>query len=48
METMIYRKKPFIEKNMKKLLTHMLFTHGVTCSMSRRSSGSNDIDKKDQ
>ena len=42
------QKKPFLEKNMKKLLTHMFYTHDVTCNMSRRNSGSNDIYKKDQ
>ena len=42
------QKKHLIEKNMKKLLNYMLYTHDVTSNMSRWNNGSNDIYKKDQ
>ena len=34
-KTMIYKKKNFIETNMKKLLNYMLYTQDVTCNLSR-------------
>ena len=45
--TMIYRKKYFMEKNMKKLLNCMLYTHDVTCNLNRWNNAGNDIYKKD-
>ena len=39
MGTMINRKKHFIEKNMKKLLDYMLYTHDVTCNRVDKIAG---------
>ena len=41
------QKKHFIEKNMKKLLNYILYTHDVTCNLSRWNNGGNDIYKKE-
>ena len=47
------QKKNFIEKNsffccLLKLLNYILYTHDVTCNLSRLNSGCNDIYEKDQ
>ena len=41
-------KKKIIKKIMKKLLNYMLYTHDVTCSLSRWNIGGNDIYKKNK
>ena len=47
-KNMAHSKKHFIEKTMKKLLNYMLYTHNVTCNLSRWNYGGNDIYNKDQ
>ena len=41
------QKKHFTEKNMKKLLNYILYTHDVTRNLSRWNNGGNDIYKKE-
>ena len=52
-KTMVYKKRLFIEKNSlsvdyAKIIENMLYTHYVTCNLSRRKNKDNDIYKKDQ
>ena len=46
-KTMIYRRKHY-RKKYERILIYMLYTHGVTCSLSRWNNGDNDICKKYQ
>ena len=46
-KTMIYRRKHY-RKIYERILIYMLYTHGVTCSLSRWNNGDNDICKKYQ
>ena len=41
-------KKKHFQQSMQKLLNYMLYTHDVTCNLSRWNNGGNDIYKKDQ
>ena len=43
-----FLRTPFFKEDLRWLLLYMLYTHDVTCNLSRWNKGYNDIYKKDQ